>query len=234
MTVSVVEVLKTSDSRTTSQTLTSSGMTVGDTLVVFYGSDYYQLSNMPDPTTTAGTLTLLGSVDIGTNLGHIKAYTCSVTTGGAQTVTIPNHIDCDIHGSVLRISSAVSLDGSLTSNFDSSAPNTGTASHVASSVTTTAADRLMCVAWLATLTGGITAGDSSYTAPGSMTKQSESDATNFSAMMVATEAIPTAGATGTRTATWVTARPYGTVSIAVGSTTPAGQPKNGAFLPLLL
>lgn len=231
MTVSVVEVLKTSDSRTTSQTLTSSGMTVGDTLVVFYGSDYYQLSNMPDPTTTAGTLTLLGSVDIGTNVGHIKAYTCSVTTGGAQTVTFPNHIDCDIHGSMLRISSTVSLDGSLTTNLDT---GNNFSVQTAASVTTTASDRLMCVAWLASLTGGIPAGDSSYTPQGSMTKQSESDANNFSSMMVATEALATAGASGTRTATWEAARPFGTISIAVGSTTPTGQPKNGAFLPLLL
>jgi hypothetical protein len=234
MTVSVVEVLKTADSRTASQTLTSSGMTVGDTLMIFYGSDYYQLSNMPDPTSTAGTLTLLGSADIGTNAGHIKAYICPVTTGGAQTVTIPAHIDCDIFGIVLRISSTVAQDGSTGSNVDPSAPNTGTATHTAASVTTTAADRLLCVAWLVTSTGGITAGDGSYTPQGSMTKQAESDATNFSAMMVATEALPTAGASGTRTATWVTVRPYGAVSVAVGSTTPTGQPKNGAFLPLLL
>lgn len=231
MTVSVVEVLKTPDAVTTSQTLTSSGMSVGDTLVIFYGSDYYQLSNMPDITTTAGTATLLGSVDIGTNLGHIKVYTCPVTVAGAQTVTIPNHIDCDIYGSVLRISSTVTQDGSTGTNFDSSSTS---ASHVASGVTTTASDRLLCIAWLATLTGAIPAGDTAYTAPGSMTKQSESDATNFSSMMVATEAIPTAGATGTRTATWQTARPFGAISIAVGSSAPTGQPKNGAFLPLLL
>jgi hypothetical protein len=90
------------------------------------------------------------------------------------------------------------------------------------------------VAWLVTSTGAITAGDSSYTPQASMTKQSESDATNFSAMMVATEAIPTAGATGTRTASWPTARPYCAITIAVGSSTPTGQPKNGAFLPFLL
>lgn len=231
MTVSVVEVLKTSDARSTAQTLTSSGMTVGDTLVIFYGSDYYQLANMPDPTSTAGTLSSLGSVDVGTNIGHIKAYLCPVTTGGAQSVTIPAHIDCDIHGSVLRISSTVTQDGSAGTNFD--AANT-TASHVASSVTTTATDRLLCVAWLATVTGGFTGTDTAYTVPGTMTKQSESDAPNFSAMMVAIEAIPSAGATGTRTATWQASRPYGALSIAVGSSAPSGNPKNGAFLPLLL
>jgi hypothetical protein len=231
MTVSVVEVLKTPDAVTTSQTLTSSGMTVGDTLVIFYGSDYYQLSNMPDPTSTAGTLSLLGSVDIGTNVGHIKAYLCPVTTGGAQTVTFPNHIDCDIHGSVLRISSTVTLDGTLTTNLDT---GNNFSVQTAAGVTTTASDRLLCIAWLASLTGGIPAGDSSYTPQASMTKQSESDANNFSSMMVATEAIPSAGATGTRTATWEAARPFGTISIAVGSSVPSGQPKNGAFLPLLL
>jgi hypothetical protein len=230
MAPSIVEVLKTADNVTTAQTLTSSGMSVGDTLVVFYGSDYYQLSNMPDATSTAGTLTSLGSVDIGTNIGHIKAYLCSVTTGGAQTVTFPQHSGgSDIHGCVLRISSAVTQDGSTATNLST----TNTTSHLANGVTTTSTDRILCIAWLASLTGGFTAGDIAYTAPGAMTKQAESDAANFSSMMTCSMALPTAGASGTETATFSRSCNFGAISIAVGGSTPTGQPKNGAFFSLL-
>lgn len=191
------------------QTLNLTSCVAGDTLVIFYGSDYYTLANMPNVTSSAGTCNLVTSVDMGDNSGHMKAFLCSVGSSGTHTVTIPAHIDCDIHGIAMRVSGAVTADV-YGSQFD---PNNSSATHTAPSVTTTGTDRLLACGWV-TPSGPAITGEP-YTPQASMTKRGETDASPFSAMMVATEDIPSSGATGTRTATWVDLRRYGAITIAL-------------------
>lgn len=237
MPLTVAEVLETPNSSSTTQVLsTASGTAAGNTLVVLYGSDFYELADMPDIASSAGTPSLLGWAEIGTGLGHIKAYTVAVTSGGAKTVTIPAHIDCDITGVVLRLAETATLDGTTASQIDTS--NTVSA-HVAPSVTTTGADRLLVCCWLKTNAGSGWTGDQ-YSVQASMTKRAETAAPPFCAMAVATEDIAASGATGSRTATWFEPKVYGAISFALaGSGGGAAvdvplsrRPRMGALLQL--
>lgn len=219
------EALETPDGVFTTQTLTTSVATAaGDTLVIAYGSDAYTFAGMPDVTSSAGTPSLITSMTMGDNIGHCKTYICPVSSGGAKTVTIPAHVDCDIHGIVMRFPGAVTVDGTPQSQFV--ATNT-TASHVAPSMTTTAADRLLVCVWLTT--SGPTFTGEPYILPGGMVKRGETGASPFSDMCVGTEDRPTAGATGTRTATWVDLKRYGAISFALAGTAAAGGGKAPQF-----
>lgn len=229
-----VEFLETADSVFTTQVLTTSGATAaGDTLVIAYGSDFYTFASMPNVTSSAGTPALVASMTMGDNIGHAKVFTCAVASGGAKTVTIPAHTDCDIHGVVMRFPGAVTLDGTPTSQFV--ATNT-TAAHVAPSMTTTDIDRLLVCVWLTTSGPGFVG--EPYVLPGGMTKRGETGASPFSDMCVGTESIAAAGATGTRTATWVDTKRYGSISLALagagGGGATAAPPSRGRRLGALL
>lgn len=205
----IADTKQTSDGRSSTEVLTFTGVAAGDTLIVFYGSDSYLLSNMPDVTSSAGTATPITLVDIGDNRGHIKAYTITAGTAGTHTVTIPAHIDCDIHGVALRLSPAVVVDAFASQFLDENSQTT----HTAASVTTTGADRLLLCCWI-TPSGPSFTGKP-YTPQVSMTEVAETSTSPFSAMLVASEAITSAGATGTRTATWVDFRRYGSITMAI-------------------
>lgn len=216
----VAEALRTSDSQSSAQTLTTAvGTSAGDTLAIIYGSDAGTLAGMPDPTSTAGTPAFVVSADMGSGSGHIKAYLCAVTTGGSKDVTIPANGGNDVFGVVVRISATVTADVS-----GSNADAASTSSHVAPSLVTTGADRLLICAW--TVAGVFSSfGASPYTLPGGMTDRGQPIASPFSALCAATEPITSAGATGTRTATFALSKPYCALSMAVaaaggGSSTP--------------
>lgn len=206
----VTEVQKTENSRTTTEVLTVDGAVAGDTLIVLYGSDYYALATMPDATSTAGDLELIDTADMGDSSGHIKAYRCVVESTGEHTVTIPAHIDCDIHGHVLLIPGTMTVDDHDVL-FTTSTVNP----HDAPSVDAAADDRLLVCVWL-TPTGPAMDGDD-YTVPGSMTEHAETQASPFSAMCTASEPVD-AGATGTRSATWIALGKYAAISLVLGTT----------------
>jgi hypothetical protein len=191
----IAEVLHTSNNRTTDETLTTAGGSAGDTLVIIYGSDYYTVADMGTPTSSAGTPTLVETSDAGDLYAHIKVYTVALATSGAKTVTIPAAINCDIHGVVLRIPGGALVDVHAAGAWNGTV---STQAAVAPSVTTGGPDRLLIAAWIQK------SGDfpNTYTLPGGMTRQADTDANPFSAMCVASEARASAGATGTRTATW--------------------------------
>lgn len=208
----VVETLKTSDGRTTSQDLTlGSDSAVGDTLVVSYCSDFFDLASMPDITSTAGTASLVTSADLGTNVGHMKLYTIVVDTPGAQTVTIPAHSGCDIHGIVMRLEGTYTVDVSGSNVWNGV---TTSSSHVAPSVTATNPGEFLVCTWMQD--GGGSWSGNQYVVPGSMTFRAETDSSPFSASAMATELLSSAGATETRTATWppATAK-WGGISVAL-------------------
>lgn len=194
----VVETITTSPGRTTAETVsTSAGTLTGDTLVIIYGSDFYTLANMPDPTSTAGTPSLIGTMDNGNNHVHAKVYLLPVTTGGAKTVTFPKHIDCDIFGVVMRVPAELLVDDTFGTNLGGTL--TQFTALVAPSRTSTAADRLLVSGWVITTLGSFAG--SAMTKPASMTERGQVGSSPFSAMLVATEGQPVAAVTGTRTAT---------------------------------
>lgn len=209
--VNVAEVLRTDNGRTSTQVLTTETNTaVGDVLLIVYGSDFFAFSTMPDATSSAGALTPVASVDVGTNFGHMKVYRVAVAEAGAKTVTIPSHSGCDIFGVVLRLTGGVLFDGDAATNVD---PSTASASHIAPSLNTSGVDRMMVCAWITDGTGSVT-GDP-WTLPVSMIRQAMLVTAPFSALAVATENIPASGATGTRTATLFRPGRFGAVSVAV-------------------
>lgn len=166
---------------------------------------------MPDVTSTAGTPSLVTSADLGTNIGHMKLYTLIVDTPGAQTVTIPAHSGCDIHGIVTRLEGTWTVDASGSNVWNGV---TTSSSHVAPSVTATGPNDLLVCTWMQN--GGGSWSGPQYVVPGSMTRQNETDSSPFSSSAMATEQLTSAGATGTRTATWppATAK-WGGISVAL-------------------
>lgn len=198
---------ETLDSSTTQQVVSTDSVAVGDTLYIVYGSDSFTLAGMPDPTSTAGALTPVGSVDLGDNLGHIKAYTVVCTTVGVKTITFPAHGGGDIFGHWLRIGEEVALDVAAPA-ID---PTASSANHVAASVDPTNTDRLLVCTWLTTA-GPAFVGEP-YAPQVSMTKRCETGASPFSDMMTASEALSADTPTGTRTAVWTAARRYAALSM---------------------
>ncbi len=208
----VAETLKTSDNRTATEVLTlGSDSAVGDTLVISYSTDFFDVASMPDVTSTAGTPVLVNTADLGTNIGHIKVYTLAVDTPGAQTVTIPAHSGCDIHGIVMRLSGTSTVDTSATNVWNGISTSS---SHVAPSLTVANSGEFLVCVWMQN--GGGSWSGPQYVVPGSMVRQQETDSSPFSASAMGTELLSSSGATGTRTATWppATAK-WGAVSVAL-------------------
>lgn len=205
----VASAVETPDNVFSTQTLNVPGLTSGDSLYVAYGSDFYPFATMPNVTSTAGTCVLVKGTSLGDGVGHLKTFVCAVQTTGDHTVTIPAHTDCDIHGIVLVIPGAVTVDAS-----DSLIDTANTTDfHAAPSLATTGLDRLLVCVWL-TPSGPAWTGEP-YQPQSPMVEWGETGASPFSAMMVAVEAIPAAGATGTRTAQWIAARKYAAISVAL-------------------
>lgn len=216
MSLVVVEALKTINNQSAQEILsTSSGTASGDSLVIAYGADAGNLASMPDATSSAGALSSIRTADAGNGNGHIKTYMGSAATGGAKTITFPAFGGNDLFGVVLRIPGALTVDDSA-ANFDAA----GSASQVAPSVTTIGTDRLLVCVWL---TYSVFSGWSSepYTLPGGMTAQAAPWASPFASVMVATEDIPAAGSTGTRTATFFQSKAYCSLTIALAGAAPA-------------
>lgn len=204
------------DGSTSTQVVNTDSCNVGDTLVIVYGTDAFDLASMPEATSSAGALTAGPVVDIGTNLGHIKTYTVVVGTVGVKTVTFPAHSGCDIHGHWIRYPESLGIDVAA-----SNVVTTNTASaHVAPSVDPTGVDRSLLCTWLTT--AGPAMVGNPYVVPGGMTKQQETIASPFSDMCTATQELSADTPTGTRTATWLNNARYAAVSIALARLTAGG------------
>jgi hypothetical protein len=207
---------QTPDSVTTTQVVNTDACNVGDTLVIVYATDAFDLATMPEATSSAGALTAGPVLDVGTNIGHIKTYTVVVGSPGVKTVTFPAHSGCDVHGHWVRYPESLALDVSAT-NFDAT---NSTSAHVAPSVDPSGVDRSLLCAWLTT--NGPAMVGNPYVVPVGMTKQQESIASPFSDMCTATEELSADTPTGPRTATWLGARRYGAVTLALARLTVGG------------
>lgn len=191
----IVEVLHTSGNRTTAETVTSDDVAGGDTLILVYGSDFFSLSNMPDPTSTAGTPLQIGFMDNGDNGVHAKVYLFVAESDGPHDFTFPAHNGCDIYGTVLRTPAAAQLEDIVATQGSLA----GVTNLVAPSRASQGTDRLLVCVWMAQDIGSFTG--SAFVLPGSMTERAQIGSSPFSAMGVATEALPIQGDSGTRIAT---------------------------------
>lgn len=189
------ETLATPAGATTQQTLTtSSSMQVGDTLLVIYATDGNTITT--DATSTAGTLTQIGSdVVDGNGNTRTRIYRCPVTSGGAQTVTIPAVTGGnDIFGVVLVLGDNYRLD-----KFTSASYVTSANTFVTPALTATARPTLLVASLF-------TAGNGTWDTSGTtLVERAEVATTPFSTLTVATERLTNGGAVPTYTVDWTSA-----------------------------
>lgn len=205
-TPTVREVVTAHNSGADATATTGAGTQAGDVLLAIHVEDFLTLADMTAPTGTAGTWTEQTSVDLGTNNTHMKIWSRTVSSGGAQTVTVASHSGDEV---LLHV---YVLAGVNTVN-DGTASGSGTVttnSMVAPSVSPTGSDDLLICAWAS---GGsdLTA----VTAPAGMTGTGPT--TDFVTLYSAYQALAASGATGTRatSSTLPDTRPYCALSIAV-------------------
>lgn len=168
---------------------TGAGTQVGDVLCCIHGCDYGTLAGMTTPTGTAGTWTEQANADLGANTIHMKAWTRTVTAGGAQTVTVPDQGFGEENFQFTYVLAGVtSIDGAAGTTSAS-----GTNAD-APSVSPTGADDLLICAWF-TANNVV-----NFTFPGTMTNGLEEETAGFVTLATAREVLTAAGATGTRTA----------------------------------
>lgn len=191
MTTPVVrEVVQNSVSGGVVTVTTGAGTQVGDLLICIHGCDFGDLAGMTTPIGTSGTWTEQANADLGTNTIHMKIWTRTVTSGGAQTVTVPDQGFGEENFQFTHVVSSVdSVDGAA-------GTTTGTGNTAgAPSVSPSGADDLLICAWL-TANNVV-----NFTAPGGMTDLLEEEAAGFVTLATAREVLAASGATGTRTAT---------------------------------
>ncbi len=119
----VKEAIQTPDSVTTAQTLsTTAGTTLaGDTLLIIYYNDN---NTAPQATSTAGTLTQIGTDAVdGNGSGVLRAYTVPVATSGSKSVTFPASSGFDVMGAVLVLSGQMEVEGFVKTAIVSSDTN---------------------------------------------------------------------------------------------------------------
>ncbi|HSX42855.1 MAG TPA: hypothetical protein VLF59_02095 [Candidatus Saccharimonadales bacterium] len=189
-TPTVKEVLQTSDGVTTTQTIsTTAGNTAaGDTLLVIYATDR---NTAPAPTSTAGTLTQIGTtITGGDGTGLLQAYTVPVSSSGSKDVTIPAAGVFDIFGVVAVISGSVEVEGFTKTSFVSS--NTSFTTPAA----TVAGSKDLLVAIAINLQGNTFDLSSS-----GLSQRGNPKALPFSAVVAGTAALSASGTTPTYTFT---------------------------------
>lgn len=111
----VREVVQTSDGLIGSEMLTTGPSTAaGDVLLIIYAVTYFFTppAGITDPTSTAGTLTQVGTdVSDGRGSGLVRLFMVDVTADGAQTVDIPAAGSTEVMGVVLVLTGSPVVDG---------------------------------------------------------------------------------------------------------------------------
>ena len=203
---------------TTSESPTATA--VGDLVVVVHGNDFYALSNMPTPTATGSpTLNAITDtgvpVDAGSNNAHIKGYWYVANTAGAQTITVT---ETGSHDEEKSITAFVLGGADTVTAIDDAAGNFATAtSQVANGITAGPADDFLCIV----VNSGTGSATASYTTPAPLTEEHEWHVGGYSGV-VATTQLSASGATGNFTFTAANSIPYGAITIAVLTASPAG------------
>ena len=215
-TPTIREVVSTAASGANATVTTGAGTAVNDVLVCFAGDDFYTAAEYGPP--TPGTWVLEVTGDRGSNAPHMKIYTRTVTSGGAQTVTVPrsSHGDEEVYNTTFVLTGA-----DTTTPNDNAAGSSGAAStsHVAPSVSPTTSDALLLCG---VQSDGSGAG--SYTPPSGMTERSDITDGGFANSSTASLVLAASGATGTKTFTATVSASYASASIAIKGPGGGGGP----------
>jgi hypothetical protein len=197
------------------------GTQAGDVLDLTVSTDFYTLGDISQPT---GKWNLIHSIDNGDGSGaYLKRWWLVVTSGGAQTITVPRNTDA-FHHCRLRVLAGVNTGAPVDDDAINHSGISTATSQVAPSVAPTSAGGLLACHWMSD------EDSTNYTAPGGMTGDGEIDGGTFSTSFGAHEQIAAAGPTGTRTATTAAARKYVASSVvyrAAGATPPTHPYKVG-------
>jgi hypothetical protein len=201
----------------------------GDLLVILHVNDFYTLANMPTPTvggSTAGvTAVTNGTVDGGTNLGHVISYTYVVGSTGDLTVSVTETGAGDEEKILVVYVLSGADTASPISGGSTGAAGTfntvGQASHVLTGVTPAEADAFL----IGHDSSGGGAWTASYTTPG--TEQYDANDGGFFSYCGFTEQLSASGATGTRTITPATSVSFYAVLLAI-KTAGGGPPPDAA------
>lgn len=196
---------------------TSSAPQVGDTLVLFHSSDLYTVDHLLSPTDADGPWTLSNSVTGGANTAHTKLWTRDVINSGIQTVTLNQgdggggENDACQFGWLLVLrtdSDPVAIEANSL-NWQ----GTSSTSHVASTVSGLSDTGLLLTHW-------ISDGATNYSGfPTGLNPLAELDCGSFATSILGWEIfLDGPGATGTRTITSGTSRPYAAGSVYLGFT----------------
>ncbi|MGR6922555.1 hypothetical protein ACU635_50590 [[Actinomadura] parvosata] len=192
----------------------------GDVLLIIHGNDFYEFANMGTPEVSPGSPTLTpvpnGSADSGATGAHIRSYTATVASGGAQTVSVTESAPGD-EDKCLVVYVLAGADAANPVDVAAGATGTPATAQPAPSVTTTTADALL----ICHNNSGGGASTASYTTPGGMVEQYETHVGGMSSVG-ATEQLVAAGATGTRTFTAASSVPWAGVTIAIRSAAGGG------------
>ena len=193
----------------------------GDLVVVIHFNDFYNLSNMPTPTATGSpTLTAVtnGTADAGANQAHVKSYTYTANTGGAQTISVTETGTADEEKALVAY---VLGDADTGSPIDIAGNNTAAVDtdpwDLTSITTTLTDDYLIAHAGVGPL------GLSTMVVPGAMTERYNSAAAMPHAAG-ATEQLSVSGATGTKSFNPDPGRAWAGVLIAIKTASGAPPP----------
>src|SRR5512144_1541976 len=175
----------------------------GDLLVIIYANDYFALSNMATTPTVGGSTTGVnaitnGTLDGGTNLGHIKCYTYAVGSTADLTVSATETGFADEEKLLVVYVLSGADTGSPISGGSAGAAGTGNATPSTSHVLTgvTPSDTNAFLIGHDGSAGGNAGGP--YTTPGSEAYDSSNAFFSYCGW---TEQLSASGATGTRTVT---------------------------------
>jgi hypothetical protein len=192
----------------------------GDTLLVIHCNDFYAFANMGTPAVSPGSPELSpvpnGSADSGDTGAHIRSYTATVATSGAQTVSVTEAAPGDEEKAIVVF---VLADADAANPVDDAAGTFGSSAtpQPAPSVSPSTSDALL----ICHVNSGGGASTASYTSPGGMAEQYEIHVGGLSGVG-ATEQLAAAGATGTRTFTAASSVQWAAVSIAIRSAAGGG------------
>lgn len=214
-TPTIREAVEATGTTATVTATTAAGTQVDDWLIAFHQTNGRAVGQLTTPTGTAGTWTAIIAAPIeATGATGVKMHVWrrKVTTGGAQTITTGTGTAGQTNSLIVLV-----IDGADLTNPIDGTPDTANAvggtSELVGPITTVGSDSLLVGGWGAHSSSSVGTTTNAYTAPSGMTESAENNLNANNAQMVASQALVAAGATGTKTATTISAALTGWVGI---------------------
>jgi hypothetical protein len=213
----------------TSSTVTTPSTTqAGDLFVCFHNNEWGTNAGMTAPTgsLSTGSWTLRASDANPQDRAHGKLWTALSPSNGAKTITVNSHGGAETMLNVFIID----VETLHESWFDGATATQNSASSTSwqfNSVSPSGDDDLLLGAV------GTSGGTTTHGTPSGMTKVATQNSRTYSTQSVYSQALTSAGATGTKSSTASPARNYASLVIAIRGSLTAAQPAD-AFLPFFV